>query len=66
MVSGYYVYRATGSGGPYTRITSTVVTGTAYVDSTIARGQTYFYAVTAVDAARVKSLFSNEATTAVP
>ena len=64
-VAGYNVYRGSASGGPFTKLNSTLVTGTSYVDA--ARGgQTYVYVVTAVDALGYESGFSNEATVAVP
>jgi hypothetical protein len=65
-VSGYNVYRSTTSGGPYTLLTSTLVAGTTYTDSTVQAGVTYFYVVTAVDANGSQSVNSNEASAAVP
>src|SRR5262249_18189245 len=64
-VQGYYVYRGTISGGPYTRL-SPLEAGLSYVDSSAASGQTYYYAVTAVDAASVESVYSNQATAVIP
>ena len=64
-VQGYYVYRGTISGGPYTRL-SPLAAGLSYVDSTVASGQTYYYAVTAVDAANSESVYSNQATAVIP
>ena len=48
-LAGYRVYRATSSGGPFTLLTSTLITTTTYTD-TAAIGGTLFYRVTAVDA----------------
>jgi hypothetical protein len=45
-VLGYYVYRASGSAGPYSRITSSLLTGTNYVDPEISSDS--FYMVRAV------------------
>jgi len=64
-VQGYYIYRGTTSGGPYTRL-SALEAGLSYVDSTVASGQTYYYAVTAVDAANTESVYSNQATAVIP
>jgi fibronectin type 3 domain-containing protein len=64
-VQGYYIYRGTISGGPYTRL-SALEAGPSYVDSTVASGQTYYYAVTAVDAANTESVYSNQATAVIP
>jgi hypothetical protein len=58
--TSYNVYRATTSGGPYTQIMSGV-TGTTYTDTGLTNGTTYFYVVTAVNAAGVESAYSNEA-----
>src|ERR1019366_10496562 len=59
-VSGYNVYRSTVSGGPYTKVNSTLVTTTQYTDSTVQAGQTYYYVVTSVDSSNVESTYSNE------
>jgi hypothetical protein len=64
-VQGYYIYRGTISGGPYTRL-SALESGLSYVDSTAASGQPYYYAVTAVDAANTESVYSNQATVVIP
>lgn len=66
MVAGYNVYRGSTSGGPYTRLNQSLVTGTAYTDGAVGAGQTYFYVVTAVDASNKESGFSNEAAATIP
>jgi hypothetical protein len=38
-VSGYNVYRGNQTGGPYTMVSSSLVTGTAYTDATVQSGQ---------------------------
>jgi fibronectin type 3 domain-containing protein len=65
-VSGYYVYRATTSGGPYTRIDSSAVSGTNYTDSAVSSGATYYYAVTALGTDGIESGYSNQVTAVVP
>ena len=65
-VSGYNVYRGTTSGGPYTKMNSTLVTTTTSADSTVLSGLTYFYVVTAVDSNNVESAYSNEASAVIP
>lgn len=65
-VSGYNVFRSTGSGGPYKQINSSLVTGTSYVDNSIVAGNTYYYTATAVNSAGVQSGYSNQAPAAVP
>jgi len=64
-VSGYNVYRSSTTGGPYTRINSTTVSGTAFTDSKVQAGQTYFYVTTAVNN-NVESGYSNQAQAVVP
>ncbi|MGI4791118.1 MAG: malectin domain-containing carbohydrate-binding protein [Janthinobacterium lividum] len=49
-VSGYNVYRATASGGPFAKINGSVVFVTNYTDSTVTNGTTYYYVVTALSA----------------
>ncbi len=67
VVVGYNIYRGTVSGGPYaTKLNSAVVPGTAYTDTGVVAGQTYFYVVTAVDANGVESVYSNQASALVP
>ena len=48
-LAGYNVYRATSSGGTYTKLNSALVLTSNYVDSATTIGTTYFYKVTAVD-----------------
>jgi HYDIN/CFA65/VesB family protein/centrosomal CEP192-like protein len=65
-VVGYRVYRATSSSGPFGIISSTTVTSTAYDDSTVSSGATYYYQVTAFDSSGEESPASNVATAAIP
>jgi hypothetical protein len=46
--AGVNVYRSMVSGGPYVLLAS-LVSGTAYVDSTVGAGQTYYYVIEGVD-----------------
>lgn len=64
-IAGYRVYRGTTSGGPYTLLTSPLIVGTSYVDSSATTGS-YFYVATAVDTAGQESVFSNEIKMVVP
>ncbi len=66
VVDGYYVYRSTQSGGPYTKLNATLVSTTSFSDNTVAPGTTYFYVATAVDANGVESVVSNETQAVVP
>jgi fibronectin type 3 domain-containing protein len=65
-VIGYNVYRGTESGGPYVLLSSSLVTGTQYEDSSVQPGQTYYYVVTAVDSSNVESTYSNQASATIP
>jgi hypothetical protein len=63
-VMGYNVYRSTAANGKYSKINSTVNPNTAYVDSTVVSGQTYYYAATAVSSAGQESVLSTPAVAA--
>jgi len=65
-ISGYYVYRGTVSGGPYTRLNSSPVAATTYTDTTPQAGQTYYYVATAVNSNGLESGFSNEVEAVIP
>ena len=65
-ISGYNIYRGTQSGGPYVKINSTLESSTAYTDSTVQSGTTYYYVVTAVDSSGSESNYSNQATAVIP
>ncbi|HZQ23866.1 MAG TPA: choice-of-anchor D domain-containing protein [Terriglobales bacterium] len=65
VVIGYNVYRGLTSGGPYTMINSLDPT-TAYTDSGVQAGQTYYYVTTAVDSGGNESTYSNQVSAAIP
>jgi Abnormal spindle-like microcephaly-assoc'd, ASPM-SPD-2-Hydin/Immunoglobulin domain/Immunoglobulin I-set domain len=65
-VSGYNVYRSTVSGGPYTKLNSSLIAATTYTDSTVQASTTYFYVVTSVDSSNVESADSTEVSVTVP
>jgi hypothetical protein len=62
----YNVYRATTSGGPYTKVGSVGVGVVSYTDSLALSGQTYFYVVRAVDSTNTESVNSTEVQAAIP
>lgn len=64
-VLGYNVYRSSTTGGPYSLLNSSLVTGTTYTDSAVQSGQTYYYVVRAKSASE-ESGPSNEATAVIP
>ena len=65
-VIGYDVYRGTVSGGPYTKINSSVDATTTFTDATVQAGQTYYWIVTAVNSSNVQSTDSNEVSATIP
>jgi Abnormal spindle-like microcephaly-assoc'd, ASPM-SPD-2-Hydin len=65
-VTGYNAYVASVSGGPYSRLTSSPVAGTSYVDSSVQSGRTYYYVVTAMDSTNQESTYSSEIAAIVP
>ena len=65
-VTGYDVYRSTVSGGSYAKLTSTPLAGTAYSDSSVASGNSYYYVVTSVSSNGSESSYSNQVSATVP
>jgi Abnormal spindle-like microcephaly-assoc'd, ASPM-SPD-2-Hydin len=66
QVAGYNIYRGTTSGGPYTKINSTLDSVTTYTDSTVSASQTYYYVTTAVNSSGQQSAYSNQVQVVVP
>jgi Abnormal spindle-like microcephaly-assoc'd, ASPM-SPD-2-Hydin len=66
LVIGYNVYRGTQSGGPYTRLNSSLDATTTYTDPTVQAGQTYYYVVTSVDSDNNESVYSNQTSATIP
>ena len=64
--SGFNVYRGTASGGPYTRVDSSVIPTTSYTDATVTSGQTYYYVATEVDLSGMESSYSSEVSATIP
>lgn len=64
-VIGYFVYRSSVSGGPYTKLTSSSDPLPSFTDTNLTSGS-YFYVVTSVSASNVESGFSNEVEVIVP
>jgi hypothetical protein len=64
--SGYNVYRATQSGGPFTKLNAAPITVLIFTDNTVASGVTYFYTVTSVAADGSESGDSTVVTAVVP
>jgi hypothetical protein len=64
-VVGYNVYRGSSASGTYSKINSTLDSNTAYTDSTVVAGQTYYYAATAVNSSGQESSLSTPPVQAV-
>jgi len=60
-IVGYNLYRApySSSCGSYSKINSTLNTGTLYTDSAVVDGKSYCYAATAVNSSNEESAYSN-------
>jgi parallel beta-helix repeat protein len=62
-LEGYNLYRASVSGGPYTKINTALISTWAYQDTGLANDQEYFYVITSVDQAGNESTHSTEVVT---
>jgi len=62
---GYNVYRSTTSSGSYSRINAALDANTAYTDSTVVGGNTYYYAATSVSSSGLESARSTPPVEAV-
>jgi hypothetical protein len=56
--TGYYVYRATSSSGTYSKVTSSLVTGTSYTNSSLSSSTTYYYKVSAYNSSSGETVLS--------
>jgi len=66
-ITGYNIYRASVSGGPYLRINSGgLVAATLYDDASVKSGTNYFYVVTTMDSSGAESHFCNQVKAVVP
>jgi uncharacterized protein YfaP (DUF2135 family) len=54
-VAGYNIYRGTSATGTYNKINSSLDANTAYTDSTVISGQTYYYEATSVNSSGQES-----------
>jgi hypothetical protein len=65
-IAGYNIYRGTVSGGPYTKLNTSLLSGLVFTDTTAQAGQTYFYVATAVNTSNLESSYSSPASVVVP
>ena len=64
--AGFNIYRSSVSGGPYTKLNSSLITVAMYTDSNVSAGQTYFYVGTSIGSQGTKSSYSNEVSVTIP
>jgi hypothetical protein len=57
-VAGYHLYRRLSTEESYTRLTSALITALSFIDTGLAADETYYYALTAVDADNDESVKS--------
>ncbi len=60
-LAGYFVYRSTSSGGPFVRLNTGPLASSAFGDSNVINGTTYYYVVSAADTSSNESGFSAQA-----
>jgi hypothetical protein len=65
-ITGYNIYRSGISGGPYSKLNSSLNPGTNYTDSTVADGSTYYYVTTAINSDSEESAYSDPVQIEVP
>jgi len=65
-VLGYFVYRSTISGGPYSKLFASVDAAPSYTDGNVSNGETYYYVVTSIDPSDVESAYSNQVSVTIP
>jgi P pilus assembly chaperone PapD len=65
-ILGYYAYRSTVTGGPYTKLVGSAIPGTSYSDNNVISGTAYYYVVTAVSLNGSESSYSSQVEVSVP
>jgi hypothetical protein len=65
-VTGYKVYRATGSSSSYQLLSSTASSQLSYLDTNIQSGTAYSYYVDSVDSSGAQSSPSNQISVTIP
>jgi hypothetical protein len=63
---GYNIYRGTVSGGPFSKLNSTLNSPTNFVDDNVQAGSTYYYVTTAVNSSGTESTYSNQVKAVIP
>jgi fibronectin type 3 domain-containing protein len=65
-VAGYNIYRSVQPGGPYAKLTTSPTPSTAYADTAVQSGSTYYYVATSVNNSSEESGYSNQSVATVP
>jgi hypothetical protein len=65
-VSGYHIYRTTGTSTTYQLLNSSINTSTSYADKTVVSGTAYTYYVKSVDSSGAESAASNSVSVTIP
>jgi hypothetical protein len=65
-VVGYNIYRRTGTSGGFTQINNVLNATTAYTDTSVSDGQTYYYETTAVNSSNEESAPSTAVQAVIP
>jgi hypothetical protein len=65
-LDGYDVFRATGAGGPFTRVSPSRLSDSAYTDTSVGGGTSYVYVVATSDVANHRSADSASASATPP
>ena len=65
-IIGYNAYRSMTSGGPYTKLNSSLISATNYNDFAVQGGRTYYYVTTSINNQGLESSYSNQASATVP
>ena len=65
-MAGYNVYRSNTLKGTYSKVNSSLDPTTSFTDSTVASGQTYYYAATSVSSSGEESGYSTAVVAVVP
>ena len=64
--SGFNVYRSLVSGGPYAKVDTSLIPTSAYTDSSVSSGKTYYYVATEVNSTGAESGYSSEVSAVIP
>jgi fibronectin type 3 domain-containing protein len=64
--SGFNVYRGSQSGGPYTKVNTTLIPSASYSDPSVVAGDTYYYVATEVGTTGVESAYSTQVSAVIP